>query len=146
MRDNFNYRFMSENGHCPQCNAFGRKYYIQDRDIGAGKYEYALMSMPIDPPAAQSFPSEKEMVSFLIGQNITDAITISLLLNQMTIYHSGSLCMLEQKDMKYVWDGTQKELREYTDPKQETGYCTSYRECLNMAKEILKNKEEGLIN
>lgn len=136
------YVFRSENGLCPKCTAFGRVYYIQDRYCGGDKYEYALMSKPVEKTETKHFKNKNEMVSSLLGTVITDEIAVNLTLSQMTIYQCGSLRMMDQNGKKYVWDETKKELREYTEPKQETGYCDTYLECLNMAKEILEKKEQ----
>lgn len=135
------YVFKGEKGFCPKCVAFGRVYFIQDRYISREKYEYALMSRPSEKKASQKFESVKEMVNSLMDSEISDDIAINLLLNQMTVYQCSSYRLIEKDDAKYVWDDLKKELREYTEPKQETGYCDTYLECLNMAKEILKRKE-----
>lgn len=136
------YVFKGEKGYCPRCVAFGRVYFIQDRYIGGEKYEYALMSKPAEKKNAQKFPDVKRMVSFLFRENITDDIATNLLLSQITVCKSDSYRMIEKDGVKYVWDGSKNELREYTEPKQETGYCNTYLECLDMAKEILKRKEQ----
>lgn len=136
------YAFKSERGYCPQCVAFGRVYFIQDRYIGGEKYEYALMSRPVKKKSARKFSDAKETVSFLFDENITDDITINLLLSQITAYKSGPYRIIEKDGVEYVWDESKKELREYTKPKQETGYCSTYLECLNMSKKILKKKEQ----
>lgn len=139
------YVFKSEKGFCPQCVAFGKIYFIQDRHISGEKYEYALMSRPLEKKQSQKFKNVKKMVSSLVGSEITDSITANLLLNQMTVYQCGTYRMIEQDETKYVWDDNNRELREYTEPKQETGYCDTYLECLNMAKEILKKREQEKI-
>lgn len=139
------YVFKSENGYCPQCIAFGKVYFIQDRYIGGEKYEYALMSRDLAKRKFQKFTDAKKMVSSLIGSEITDDIAVNLLLSQMTLYQIGSLRMIENDGVKYVWDSNNKVLREYVESKQETGYCNTYLECLNMAKEILKKMEQEFI-
>lgn len=136
------YVFKNERGYCPQCIAFGKVYFIQDRYIGGEKYEYALMSKPCNKKTGQKFQDAKKMVSYLVGDDITDEITVNLLLSQMTIYQCGQYQMIEKDNKKYVWDGLKKELREYIEPKQETGFCNTYLECLSMAKEILKKREQ----
>ena len=136
------YAFRSENGSCPKHTAFGREYYIQDRYCGGDKYEYVLMSRPAEKPKAKHFKNKNEMVSNLLGTVITDEIAANLLLSQMTVYQCVSFRMLEQNGKKYVWDDTKNELRKCTEPKQETGYCDTYLECLNMAKGILEKEEQ----
>lgn len=136
------YVFRSENGGCPKCTAFGRVYYIQDRYLGGEKYEYALMSKSAEKPEPKHFKSKNEMVGSLLGIVIADHIAVNLYLNQMTVYQCGYLRMLEKNGKKYVWDEMKNELREYADPKQETGYSDTYLECLNMAKEMLEKKEQ----
>ena len=136
------YAFRSADGSCPKHIAFGREYYIQDRYCGGDKYEYALMSRPEENPKAKCFKNKNEMVSSLLDTIITDNIAANLLIGQMTVYQCVSFRMLEQKGKKYIWDETKNELREYVEPKQETGYYDTYLECLNMAKEILEKKEQ----
>lgn len=136
------YVFRSGNGCCPQCIAFGKVYFIQDRYIGGEKYEYALMSRDIEKKDSKHFSDIKELVSFLVDSEITDDIAANLLLNQITLYQCASLRMIEKNGVKYVWDNLNNKLREYIEPRQETGYCNTYLECLNMAKEILDKKEQ----
>ena len=136
------YTFVSKDGFCPTCVAFGKKWFIQDRYIGGGKYEYALMSRPLEKKATTHFVNVKKMVSSIIGSEISDDIAANLLLSQMTEYQCDSYRMIENNGVKFVWDGKRKELREYTEPKQETGYCNTYLECLNIAKEILNKQEQ----
>lgn len=136
------YVFKGEKGYCPQCVAFGRVYFIQDRYVGGEKYEYTLMSRSFEKNPPQKFRDAKEMVSSLIGSEISDDIAVNLLLSQMTVYQCSSYRLVEKNNTKFIWDESKKELREYTEPKQETGYCNTYLECLNMAKEILKRKEQ----
>lgn len=135
------YIFKSKNGYCPQCIAFGKVYFIQDRHIGGEKYEYALMSKSMKTKI-WIFPDAKKMISFLVGEKITDDIAANLLISQMTIYQCNSRRMLEKDGVKYIWDSCQKELREFAEPKQETGYCSTYWECLNLSKEILRKLEQ----
>ena len=135
------YVFKSERGYCPQCIAFGKVYFIQDRYIDGEKYEYALMSRPVEKKVGLKFQDAKNMVSFFVGNDIMDDIAVNLLLSQMTVYKCSNYRMIEYDGVKYVWNNKTKELREYTEPKQETGYCNTYLECLNMAKDILKKKE-----
>lgn len=106
------------------------------------KYEYALMSRPVEKKDGLKFQDAKNMVSFLVGNDITDDIAINLMLSQMTVYQCSNYRMIEHDGVKYVWDSQKKKLREYTEPNQETGYCDTYLECLNMAKQILKRQKE----
>lgn len=141
------YVFKSEKGYCPQCIAFGKVYFIQDRYVGGEKYEYALMSRPVEKKVGIKFQAARNMVSFLVGNDIVDDIAVNLLLSQMTVYQCSNCRMIENDGIKYVWDDQKKELREYTEPKQETGYFDTYLECLNIAKEILKKmkyEREGM--
>lgn len=135
------YVFKSERGYCPHCVAFGKIYFIQDRYIGGEKYEFALMSRPSEKKAPQKFEDVKKMVSSLVHSEISDDIAANLLLSQMTEYQCGSYRLIEKGGMRFVWDNLKKELREYAEPKQETGYCDTYLECLRLAKEILKQRE-----
>ena len=136
------YTFKSKDGHCPESIAFGRRYYIQDRYIGAGRYEYALMSRPDMVVHSIRFKSRKDCVSYLVGTTVGDDITANLLMGQLIDYQCGNLMMLNTGDQKYVWDEENKTLRTYTEPVQETGYCDTYSECLGMAKKILSRLQE----
>ena len=136
------YVFTSKRGYCPQCTAFGKVYFIQDKCIGGNKYIFALMSRTLENKIPQKFPDTKKMISKLIGEEIKDDLTVNLLLSYITIRQSGSRRLIEQDGVMYVWDELEKEPREYIEPKQETGYFDSYLECLNIAKEILKNMEQ----
>lgn len=139
------YTFRSKKGYCPECIAFGKVYYIQDRYIGGEKYEYALMSRSLEKSTPRKFPDAKKMVSYIIGSDITNDITANLLLSQMMVYQCSQYRMIERDGTKYVRDDSKKELRDYIEPKQETGYCDTYLECLNMAKEFLKKVEQERI-
>lgn len=139
------YIFRRENGFCPKCEAFGRAYYIQDRYIGEGQYEYALMSKPLKQNTVQKFANTKDMVSSLAGMQITDDIAVNLLLSQMMEYQCNQYVLLNCGEDQYVWDRKEKELREHIKPKQETGFFGTYRECLTEAKRILIKKEQETI-
>ena len=132
------YVFTSKRGRCTQYTAFGKVYFIQDICIGGDKYIFALMSRTLENKIPQKFPDTKKMISELIGKEIKDDIAVNLLLSHITIYQLGARHIIEQDGVMYLWDELKKELREYTEPKQETGYFDSYLDCLNMAKEILK--------
>lgn len=134
--------FKAEKGYCPKCIAFGKVYFIQDRYIGGEKYEYALMSKPLEKKIPRHFENIKKMVSSIICEEITDDIAANLILSQMTEYRCSSYRLIEKDGVKYVWDDKDKELREYIEPKKETGYFDTYLECLNIAKKILKKREQ----
>ena len=120
------YTFVSKDGFCPSCVAFGKRWFIKDRYIGGDKYEYALMSRYLEEKVPTHFANVKMMVSSLVGSEITDEIAVNLLLSQITEYQCSSYRMIEYNDIKYIWNDERKELREYTEPKQETGYCSTY--------------------
>lgn len=135
------YVFKSENGCCPRCIAFGKVYFIQDRYLGGDDYEYALMSRSAKRKPPMQFAGRKELVSWLVNDMICDDITANLLLSHMTLDRCSHRRMIENNGKKYVWDDESKKLWEYEEPSQETGFCETYLECLNMAKEILRKKE-----
>lgn len=140
-----NYTFVSKDGFCPSCVAFGICWFIKDRYIGGGKYEYALMSRSLEEKVPIHFTNIKMMVSNLVGLEITDDIAVNLLLSQMTEYQCSSHRMIEYNNIKYIWNDERKELREFKESRQETGYCSTYLECLYMAKEILKEREREVL-
>lgn len=135
------YKFTSEKGYCPQCIAFGKRYYIQDKYIGADEYNYALMSIPLDREEPKQFKDKKELMSYLLNSVVNDDITANLLMSQRVIRSSGSYKMLEENGMQYIWSEEHKTLRVYVEPKQETGYFENYLDCLTMAKKILLDME-----
>lgn len=136
-----NYKFSGKDGHCPECVAFGKRYYIQDKYIGQDKYNYALMSMSVDVEKPKQFKNKKELASYLYGSDILDDIAVDLLIGQVTKVQSSSGRILEHSGSVYIWSEERKTLTRYIEPKQETGWCDTYLECLQMAKKILLNME-----
>lgn len=136
-----NYKFVEKDGHCPECVAFGKRYYIRDMHIGAGKYSYALMSEPAMREKPMYFRDKAALVSYFAEQVIDDELAVDLLLDQWTIYQVSSGRILVVGGTAYSWIEESKTLRKLTEPKQETGYCDTYWDCLHMAKKILSKLE-----
>lgn len=136
-----NYTFTSKNGMCPQCNAFGRKYFIQDRPIDGRAYEYALMSCPSGKRQTLKFPDRHRLASWLVGMDISDDIAASLIISQHTVHDYPDMALLKKDRQMFVVKKEELSLREYIEPSQETGWFPAYAECLRMAKEILNRME-----
>ena len=129
--------FTSENGMCPQCTAFGKKYFIQDRLIGGRDYEYALMSYPAGKCETLKFPDKNKLVSWLIKSDVTDDIAANLIIGQHTLHRYSDTFLLEIEERMFVMKESDLSLREYIEPVQETGWFDKYKECLNTAKKLL---------
>lgn len=137
------YAFKAENGMCPQCIAHGKKYYIQDRYYG-GRYEYALMSLPVSKNRELKFNDIYGVVEWLVGEDIRDDNAIRFIMGQHVDYKLNfeDMCMLKRQGEKYVLDKRRLCIRPFTEPVQETGWFQSYYECLGTAKELLERIEK----
>lgn len=142
------YIFRAENGFCPKCEAFGRIWYIFERNIYGNKYEHCLMSMPIEEPDGLCFKNKKEIAAWLNGDKIeageyTDEMA-DYIINYNTVpgFNFAEKAMLEKDGVKYRYDREKNLLTEYREDKQETGYFDNYYDCLKAAKEILENIEK----
>lgn len=150
------YKFTSKNGLCPQCIAFGKRYWIQDKHIGGDAYEYCLMSLPAVRKKPE-FQNKIELASWINGHDMEREIQDDTKRNELAdfvisskIVHDLRFCfedckLVKNKGRKFVLykDST---IKEYIDPTQETGWFQTYLECLNVSKEILRRsqvKREG---
>lgn len=59
--------FTAKDGMCPKYDAFGKRYYIQDRFFG-GNYEYALMSRDLTTGEVLRFPDNRMLAAWLNGR------------------------------------------------------------------------------
>lgn len=140
------YKFTNKQGFCPECLAFGRCWYIQDRFIGGSAYEYCLMSKTVEKPISYVFQNKNEIAAWLNGaednteysDDVADYI-ISCYSDWKSDFSDKALII--QQDKHYIYDKKKNTLTVVTDAKQETGWFDSYRECLKVAKEILSSIE-----
>ena len=139
--------FTSKDGMCPKYDAFGKRYYIQDRLFG-GNYEYALMSRNLIKGEVLRFPDSRKLAGWLNGSKesvLEDAVADFIIhMNTLLDYHDKSL--IEREGRKFVLEKSGREilLNEYVEPVQETGWFPGYRECLDMAKRVLYNMENKI--
>lgn len=135
-----NFGFKTENGYCPSCKAFGRIWYIQDRESGTNNYEYALFSKSADKPKEYKFKNKSEIVNFLNDwktEKEYDELIIQCNIGYHTIMNFTEVALLEKKGVRFRFDKTNNTLTELEEPRQETGFMP-YLECLTMAKDILQ--------
>ena len=139
-----NYTFTAKDGHCPGCNAFGRRWYIQDKYIGGDKYEYALMSRSLAIEEPLVFLNKGHLAKWLNGdgsdRNYEDDIA-DFIISRHIYFDSSDKALLSKDGINYIYDKAKITLTKSVDSVQETGWCSTYLECLNMAKDILKSKE-----
>lgn len=139
-----NYTFTAKDGHCPGCTAFGRRWYIQDKYIGGDKYEYALMSRSLAIEEPLVFLNKSHLAKWLNGdssdRNYEDDVADFIISRHIyaDIYNKA---LLYKDNVSYIYDKEKFTLIKTIEVKQETGWCSTYLECLSMAKNILKSKE-----
>lgn len=144
------YKFSSKNGHCPQCIAFGKRYWIQDKLIGGNTYEYCLMSTPTEARKKIRFKNKIELANWINGEDIEDktkddslrnnAAKLIISFSTKASYRFSDRKLIEGKEGKFIlYENFLAE--EYMEPTQETGWFDTYAECLDMSKEILRKKK-----
>lgn len=142
------YTFSSKNGFCPQCIAFDRRWFIQDRFFG-GRYEYCLMSVSTKEPVRYSFKNKSEIAKWLNGDDSNtkyDDTVAGYIISHSTDWRFDypDRAMVNCRGMDYVYDKQKNVLTAVEERKQETGWVVSYFECLKMAKEILESKNRKI--
>lgn len=142
--------FTSKDGMCPKYDAFGKRYYIQDRLFG-GNYEYALMSRDLSISGILRFTDNKMLASWLNGSKESvldglDDVVADYIIRRNTLQDYYGMSLIEKDGKKFILKKAGKELllNEYREPIQETGWFPGYRECLNMAKKILFDMENKI--
>lgn len=145
------YNFSSKNGFCPQCLAFGRCWYIQDRFIGGSAYEYCLMSETNEKSKEYIFKSKKEIAKWLNEDesNIEyDESTVDYIISCNTDLSCNyyDKVIITHHGADYIYNKKHNTLTAMKEKKQETGWFDSYRECVKIAKEILCSIEKKEIS
>ena len=142
--------FTAKDGMCPKYDAFGKRYYIQDRFFG-GNYEYALMSRGLTTGEVLRFPDNRMLAAWLNGRKERildglDDVTANYVIRRDMLQEYNDMSLIEKDGKKYILKKAGKEflLNEYREPIQETGWFPGYRECLNMAKKILSDMENKI--
>lgn len=139
------YTFNSKNGSCPSCSAFGRKWFIQDKFFG-GSYQYCLMSVSEEPRTKYVFKTKEEFAKWLQDDKSDDEYSEEVtdyIIRRNLVHDYYNMASLVKNDKCYVYDKENLTLTPFLERKQETGWCDSYFECLNMAKEILRKRGES---
>lgn len=142
------FTFTAKNGMCPECYALGRKWYIADRSSGGNRYEYRLMSVTTQPQAVYQFKDMKEIAAWLNGfESISEKNEwwIGCFIRRWTIADYYGQALIEKDGIQYRLDKLKYTLTALPKPQPETGWCSTYRECLALAKEILleRSKQAG---
>ena len=139
------YTFKSENGYCPECVVGDRKFYIKDRCSGTNYYEHCLFSMPVKKPDPIKFANREAVAKWLNGDESDRTYDIDIA-NYIIAMHAldyyQERAILEKADKMYVFRKENCSLTEVIEPKKETGWFDRYIDCLSVAKEILRKREE----
>ena len=136
-----NFTFNSKNGLCPSCKEFGRIWYIQDRYISSGNYEYCLMSREEQAKPIQKFKDISKVAQWLNNDEsnaVYDKAVAEYIINRSTINACSEVALIEKNNVEYRLNKTQCTIQEISQPRKETGWHDSYMECLKAAKEILQ--------
>ena len=136
-----NFTFNSKNGLCPSCKAFGRIWYIQDRYISSGNYEYCLMSLEEQKKPIQKFKDISKVAQWLNNDEsdaVYDKTVAEYIISRSTIKAYSEVVLIEKDNVEYRLNKTQCTIQEIRQPRKETGWHDGYIECLKVAKEILQ--------
>ena len=136
------YVFRSENGYCPECIAFGRKWYIQDREYYPGVYEYCLRSFPMNDTEKKYFQSVSEVAAWFQGTDADiEKETAEWIIKRYSYLSTENAAILEKDGKKYKYDKKDKSITRMPEHRSETGWFSSYRECMQAAKDILSRQD-----
>ena len=140
------YLFRAKDGLCPECIAFGRKWFIMDRNI-YGHYEFSLFSIPIEKPPIYQFRDLKEVVCWLNdfdSLSVKEEPLLNYYLRRWIVADYYYLALIEKNGVQYRYDKGSFSLSMLPERHQETGWFSGYRECIREAKAILRKIESGL--
>lgn len=134
-------------GFCPQCSAFGRRWYITERNISnSDQYEYCLMSVSTEPENKYKFKNLRKVTEWIC--NIEDLSKQddwhikNWFLSRYSKYEDYDTMLLEKDGIQYRLDKQTLIITQLHEHIQETGWCSTYNECLNLAKEKLERMEK----
>ena len=134
------FAFTSKNGFCPECTAFGRKWFIKDRHLYGDVYEYCLMSSPLSPPLVYQFPDKKAVALWLNGfdhLSEREEHLIDFYIHRWIQDECSDLALIEKNGIQYRYDKAKYTLTSLPEHRQESCWYDKYRECLVDAKEFL---------
>lgn len=135
--------FSNKNGCCPECNAFGRKWYIMDRLLYDNVYEYCLMSMPLTPQPVYQFKDKASLAAWLNGSgdfSKHDDLWLDYFISRWIKDDCNDVALVEKDGIQYRYEKAHNILKALPERRQESGWYEKYRECLTDAKVFLKNK------
>ena len=140
------YAFVTQNGFCPACIAFGKIWYIKDRYVGGNEYEYCLMSKPKSNPIQQKFKNKKDIARWLnndSGKAEYDDTKADYIISRQirSGYNFSDKAMVKKDNDNYIYDKVKNTVTVVVESQKETGWFDSYHECLKNAKEILTSLE-----
>lgn len=141
--DLMKFTFTSKDGHCPECTAFGRKWYIKDRYLYDNVYEYCLMSIPISPPAIYQFQDKKAVALWLNGfdhLSEREEQLIDFYINRWIQADCSDMALVEKNGIQYRYDKVKNTLTSLPERRQESCWYDKYCECLADAKALLAKK------
>lgn len=139
------FSFTSKDGCCPSCVAYGRKWYIQDRNAGLGLYDFCLMSVPTEKPVVHQFKSQKDLAAWLNDfhdYEEKDPWWTEYFIRRWAKTDYYDVALLEKNGVQYRWEKKTNTLTVLPTHRQETGWFTHYRECLAASKEILAHLKD----
>lgn len=130
-------------GACPQCIAFGRRWYITERNISnSDLYEHCLMSVSTEPQVTHKFQNLRKVTEWICGiadlSKEDDWYIKNWYLSRYIKYEDSEAFLLEKDDIQYRLDKQTFIITQLHRHIQETGWCSTYNECLNLAKEHLE--------
>lgn len=136
------FSFTSKNGYCPECNAFGRKWYIKDRHIYGDTYEYCLMSMPLIPQPVYKFQDLHDVAAWLSG--ISDLarkedLWLQYFISRWIKDDCGDVALVEKDGVQYRYEKENHLLKALPERRQESCWYDKYRECLADAKAHMRH-------
>lgn len=135
------YVFRRKDGQCPECIAFGRRWYIQDRLLYGNVYEHCLMSVTTRPQQVLKFNEKVELVSWLNGfseYREKDDWWIDWMIRRWTKIDYEEVALIEKDGVQYRYDKVQLTLTALPERRRESGWYESYRECVADAKAFLQ--------
>lgn len=138
-------------GACPSCTAFHRIWYIADRNISNSEtYEYCLMSVSTEQKKSYHFKDLRKVTEWicviedLSGQS--DWYIKNWFLRRFIKHETNDAILLEKEGSQYILNKHTFTVTPHHKHIQETGWFSSYNDCLRIAKEILEKielKEQG---
>lgn len=138
--------FTAKNGCCPECIAFGRRWYIMDRHLYGDTYEYCLMSVSTEPQPVYQFNSRRDLASWLNDiEDYTekDEWWIDFFIRRWIRQDYADVALIEKNGIQYRYDKEKHTLTALPERRQESCWYEKYRECLAHSKEILRKMQSN---